>query len=525
MAGTKVVQYLSNNNFGTSYAAKRTNTLLATIAPAFVAFGIHTQLAPQLHLTSICRSFFPRLTQGPGVSLADDVCQISAIHTHYTTFERLVALATLVQIYSAFRILSSSDTKGRVWGIHMCAILASASVAVACLTYTLRLPYPLYLVSVAMQCEKAVLALGAMYLCDMTNDEEKNRVSEEKPAHGFFASWPDLRLLPLIQLLILRIVCKDWLGSTVGRVLEESGNPLLAMLLALGLASAFYVWSKTLPEFRNYSLAGPSYLHTPKEYRDSKDTLYSPNSSTADLTEKAVPSPLKNIMAVAGLVSLASSAALKIMPVFSSYMWDWRALDLAKIAVGMSVSAMGGLLGTPLLLPYIFLGISKVCRRSIKQSDTNVVRLGALFAVAAGISCTVPNDVAFIVGIMVLSLVRSVSYPHMLDYIIHVLGPVCGSGYALALVIGTMDIGTVLGDLVAPSLYASVFPVTQAYFAVLAVALAAGAVSVYRLPAHMALWGFKDEQHADTSSETDTMSPEIHSDDEMSRSISPWPVQ
>jgi hypothetical protein len=237
-----------------------------------------------------------------------------------------------------------------------------------------------------------------------------------------------------------------------------------------------------------------------------------------------VPSPLKSIMIVAGLVSMTSAASLKIMPVFSSYMWDWRTLDLAKISVGLSVTAMGGLLGTPTLLPYIFLGISKICRRSIKQSDTNVVRLGALFAVAAGISCTVPNDVAFIVGIMVLSLVRSVSYPHILDYIIHVLGPVCGSGYALALVIGVMDVGAVAGDLIAPTLYASVFPATQIFFTVLAVVMVVGAVALYRLPAHVSMWGAKEE-HADTSSETDTMSPEMHSDDEMSRSISPWPVQ
>ncbi|VBB87470.1 Hypothetical protein conserved in the Yarrowia clade [Yarrowia lipolytica] len=527
MTGTNVVQYLSNNDFGRSYAAKRTNTLLATIAPAFVAFGIHNQLSPQLHLTSICRAFFPRLTSGPGVSLADEVCQISAIHTHYTTFEIMVALATLVQIYTAFKILSTSDAKGRVWGVHMCAILATASVGVACFTYALGLPYPVYLVSVAMQCDKSVLALAAMYLCDMTNDEEKNterisEVAEKRTTTGFFAGWPDLRLLPLIQLLVLRIVCKDWLGSTVGRILEESGNPLLAMLLALGLAATFYMWSKNLPEFR--ALTEPSYLHTPKEYRDSKDTLYSPNSSTADLTEKAVPSPLKSIMIVAGLVSMTSAASLKIMPVFSSYMWDWRTLDLAKISVGLSVTAMGGVLGTPTLLPYIFLGISKICRRSIKQSDTNVVRLCALFAVAAGISCTVPNDVAFIVGIMVLSLVRSVSYPHILDYIIHVLGPVCGSGYALALVIGVMDVGAVAGDLIAPTLYASVFPATQIFFTVLAVVMVVGAVALYRLPAHVSVWGAKEE-HADTSSETDTMSPEMHSDDEMSRSISPWPVQ
>lgn len=410
----------------------------------------------------------------------------------------------------------------------MCAVLALASVGVACLTYALGLPYPVYLVSVAMQCEKAVLALAAMYLCDMANDEEKNseRISEaaekQRSATGPFSGWPDLRLLPLIQLLALRIVCKDWLGSTVGRILEESGNPLLAMLLALGLAAAFYTWSKHLPEFR--ALTGPSYLHSPKEYRDSKDTLYSPNSSAADLTEQAVPTPLKNLMIVAGLVSVSASASLKIMPVFSSYMWDWRTLDLAKISVGLSVSAMGGLLGTPILLPYIFLGISKIWRRSIKQTDTNVVRLGALFAVAAGISCTVPNDVAFIVGIMVLSLVRSVSYPHMLDYIIHGLGPVCGSGYALALVIGAMEVGAVAGDLIAPSLYAAVFPMTQAFFAVLALVLVVGAAALYRLPAHVTVWGLKEE-HADTSSETDTMSPEIHSDDEMSRSISPWPVQ
>ncbi|KAG5361954.1 hypothetical protein CJU90_3425 [Yarrowia sp. C11] len=530
MAGTKVVQYLSNNEFGQSYAARRTNTLLATLAPAFVAFGIHKQLAPQLHLTSICRAFFPRLATGPGVSLADEVCQISAIHTHYTTFEISVALATLVQIYTAYKLLASSDAKGRVWGIQTCAVLATASVAVALFTYALSVPYPVYLVSVALQCEKAVLALGAMYACDMTNDEEKNtsRLSDmaEKPhtpSTGFFASWPDLRLLPLIQLLILRMVCKDWLGSTVGRIMEESGNPLLAMLLSLALAGTFYMWSKHLPEFR--ALTKPPYLHTPKEYRDSKDTLYSPNSSTADLTEEAVPSPLKNLMIVVALVSMTSAATLKIMPVFSSYMWDWRALDLAKIFVGMSVSAMGGLLGTPTLLPYIFLGISKLCRRSIKPTDTNVVRLGALFAVAAGISCTVPNDVAFIVGVMVLSLVRSVSYPHMLDYIINGLGPVCGSGYALALVIGAMEVGTVTGDLIVPSLYASVFPATQAFFAILAVALAAAAVVLYRLPAHVTVWGAKEEQHGDTSSETDTMSPEIHSDDEMSRSISPWPVQ
>lgn len=409
----------------------------------------------------------------------------------------------------------------------MCAILAAASIGVAFFTYALGLPYPVYLVSVAMQCEKSVLALAAMYLCDMTNDEEKNterisEVAEKQAATGLFAGWPDLRLLPLIQLLILRIVCKDWLGSTVGRILEESGNPLLAMLLALGLAATFYMWSKHLPEFR--ALAGPSYLQTPKEYRDSKDTLYSPNSSAADLTEKAVPTALQNVMIVAGLGSMSASATLKIMPVFSSYMWDWRTLDLAKISVGLSVAAMGGLLGTPILLPYIFLGISKIWRRSIKQTDTNVVRLGALFAVAAGISCTVPNDVAFIVGIMVLSLVRSVSYPHMLDYIIHGLGPVCGSGYALALVIGVMEMGAVAGDLIAPSLYASVFPMTQAFFAVLVLALVAGAAALYRLPAHVTDWGLKEE-HADTSSETDTMSPEIHSDDEMSRSISPWPVQ
>lgn len=434
-----------------------------------------------------------------------------------------MALATLVQIYTAFKILSTSDVKGRVWGVQTCAVLAASSVGLAFLTYFLRLPYPVYLVSIGLQCEKSVLALAAMYLCDMASDEEKNTELSEKTSTSFFSSWPDLRLFPLVQLLILRIVCKDWLGSTIGRVLEESGFPLLAMLLALSLTGAFYTSSKTLPEFK--SLAGPSYLHTPKEYRDSKDTLYSPNASTADLSEKAVPSTLKNIMVAGGLIAMAATSSLKIMPVFSSYMWDWRTLDLAKISVGLSVSAMGGLVGTPTLLPYIFLGISKVCRRSIGQSDTNVLRLGALFGVAAGISCTVPNDVAFIVGIMVLSLVRAVCYPHVLDYIIHGLGPLCGSGYALALVFGAMEAGAVAGDVITPSLYAAVFHITpQLFFAVLGVALAAGAVALFKLPAHVPVYGYKDE-HGDTSSETDTMSPEIHSDDDMSRSISPWPVQ
>lgn len=497
------------------------------MAPVFTAFGIHSQLAPQLHLTSICRAFYPRLRAGPGVSLSDEVCQIAAIHAHYSHFEILVAFATLIQIYSAYKILSSSDAKGRLWGIRMCAILATASIGLSCITYVAGLPYWVYLAAVAMQSEKSVLALAALYLCDMASDEEKNK--ERIPAHpeslaGVFSVRPDLRLLPLVQLLVLHIVCKDWAGSTIGRILGESGSPLLAMLLALALATTFYVWSKSLPEFRG--LARPSYLRAPREYRDSKDTLYSPNMSSADLVEsKLVPKPLKYILIAAGLTAMASSASLKIMPVFSSYMWDWRTLDLAKISVGVSVSAMGGLIGTPLLLPYIFFGISKVASRTIKPSDTNVVRLASLFAVAAAICCTVPNDVAYIVGTMVLSLVRSVSYPHMIDYIIHGLGPMCGSGFAMSLVIGVISASEVFGDVFAPYLYALAFPVTaQAFFGVFAVTQVASGLSIFQLPTHLTERAHKDET-GDTSSETDTMSPEIGSDEDMSRSISPWPMQ